>query len=785
MDLTSVIKEGFITYAGAVLQSRALVDVRDCIKPSARQIFYSMYLNKLVHSKPFKKTNNAVGLAMVDFYIHGDSSAEGIIMRGSQEFTMRYPLVDVEGNNGNLMSSGNWAAARYTSSRLSALAATLFEDIEKETIKDWRDNYDDTKQYPAVLPTKGFYNIVNGTMGIGIGMSSSIPAFNLREVNEALVKLLWNPEIDFEEIYCAPDFATGAILLNEEEVKESLRVGQGKSCKLRSVVEFDAKERCFVVTEIPYGVYTNTICKELEAILEGEENPGIDRFNDLTGSKPLIKIYLNRKANPDRVLHYLFKNTSLQSHYGINMTMLEDGRFPKVFGWKEALQAHLDHEKEVYIRGYKFDLKKLGERLHIVEGILIALARIEEVIQVIKQSTSTKQAKLNLQENFMLDDIQAQAILNIRLARLAHLEVKKFESERDNLLAQISEIEKILANEELLKKEIEKGLVNVAKKFGDSRRTKILNLKEEDESATPTEVKSLLLHLTNQNNIFLSEVSSLYTQRRGGVGSKFKLNPGEYVISTNSLNSTDLVLFFTQVGKFYHYPASEMFLNEKIPVESLINIGPYEEVRAITAYNEKSEKQNIVFFTKQGKMKKSLLSEYNTKRAGGVRAIKLSEDDEISTVLLMNEENVGILTRQGNFIICETKNVKPIGRVTQGVMGIKLNEGDSVVSARSIPDFTTQYISITGKGYSKRTKASEFVVTGRNTKGAKLQKLKEEGDYLVDFLPIVNEEEVVVTSTKAQIKFKLDNIPLTGRNTQGARSIKLGKGDSIVGISKS
>jgi DNA gyrase subunit A len=785
MDLTSVIKEGFTTYAGAVLQSRALVDVRDCIKPSARQIFYSMHLNKLVHSKPFKKTNNAVGLAMVDFYIHGDSSAEGVIMRGSQEFAMRYPLVDVEGNNGNLMSSENWAAARYTSSRLSALAATLFEDIEKETIKDWRDNYDDTKQYPAVLPTKGFYNIVNGTMGIGIGMSSSIPAFNLREVNEALVKLLWNPEIDFEEIYCAPDFATGAILLNEEEVKESLRVGQGKSCKLRSVVEFDAKERCFVVTEIPYSVYTNTICKELEAILEGEENPGIDRFNDLTGSKPLIKIYLNRKANPDRVLHYLYKNTSLQSHYGINMTMLEDGRFPKVFGWKEALQAHLDHEKEVYTRGYKFDLKKLGDRLHIVEGILIALARIEEVIQVIKQSTSTTQAKLNLQENFMLDDIQAQAILNMRLARLAHLEVKKFESERDDLLAQIGEIEKILASEELLKKEIEKGLVNVAKKFGDSRRTKILNLKEEDESATPTEVKSLLLHLTNQNNIFLSEVSSLYTQRRGGVGSKFKLNPGEYVISTNSLNSTDLVLFFTQVGKFYHYPASEMFLNEKIPVESLINIDPHEEVRAITAYNEKSEKQNIIFFTKQGRMKKSLLSEYNTKRAGGVKAIKLSEDDEISTVLLMNEENVGILTRQGNFIICETKNVKPIGRVTQGVMGIKLNEGDSVVSARSIPGFTTQYISITGKGYSKRTKASEFVVTGRNTKGAKLQKLKDEEDYLVDFLPIVNEEEVVVTSTKAQIKFKLDNIPLMGRNTQGARSIKLGEGDSIVGISKS
>ena len=247
-------------------------------------------------------------------------------------------------------------------------------------------NYDDTEQYPAVLSTKGFYNIVNGTMGIGIGAASSIPQFNLKEVNDALIKLLWNPECDFEEIYCAPDFATGGILLNENEVKESLKNGTGKACKLRSVIEFDPKERCLIVTETPYSVYTNTICGELEAILEGEDNPGIDRFNDLTGSSPLIKIYLTKKANPDKVLRYLYKNTSLQYHYSINMTMLDEGRYPKVFTWKNALLSHIEHEKKVYRRSFEFDLNKIEQRLHIVEGILIALARIEEVIETLKKN---------------------------------------------------------------------------------------------------------------------------------------------------------------------------------------------------------------------------------------------------------------------------------------------------------------------------------------------------------------------------------------------------------------
>ena len=324
-NLKPVIEESFTQYAGAVLQSRALVDVRDCLKPSARQIFYCLYTDKYVHSKPFKKTLKAIGSAL-RVYIHGDSSCEGILMRSAQPFAMRYPLVEVEGSYGNLMESGNWAAPRYTSARLSRLSEYLFSDIKKETISEWRDNYDDTEQYPAVLPSKGFFNIVNGTFGIGIGAASSIPQFNMIEVNSALIKLLQDKSCDFEEIYCAPDFATGATLLNENEVKAALKAGYGASCKLRSVIEFNKSERALVAKEIPYGVYTNTICKELEELLESEENPGIERFNDLTGATPNIKIYLKRTANPEKVLKYLYKNTDLQSYYGINLTILENGR---------------------------------------------------------------------------------------------------------------------------------------------------------------------------------------------------------------------------------------------------------------------------------------------------------------------------------------------------------------------------------------------------------------------------------------------------------------------------
>ena len=779
-NLTPIIKDSFLQFSGAVLQSRALSDARDNLKPSVRQILYCMYTDKFTYNKPFKKTLKAVGSAF-RVYIHGDSSAVGIIMRAAQPYAYRYPLVEVEGSYGTLIAANSYAAPRYTSSRLSKLSEYLFQDIEKQVIEEWRDNYDDTEQYPMVLPSKGFYNIVNGNFGLGVGMSASIPQYNLKELNEALIKLLWNSDIDFEEIYCAPDFATGGLLLNEEEVKESHKLGQGKACKLRSKITFDSQERCLIVTEIPYMVYTETICGQLEEIINGDDNPGIDRFNDLTGETPNIKIYLTKKANVDKVLKYLYKNTSLQTHYGVNFTGLEKGRYPKVFTWKELLQSHIEHEKEVYRRGFEFDLIKIKQRLHIVEGILIALANIEEVIETIKKSSSTKEANQNLCKNFLLDEIQAKAILDMKLARLAKLEVKKYEEEKEELLKEKNRIEEILNNEFLLKKEVERGLREVAEKFGDARRTQILNIeKEEDE---PIEVKNLLINLTNQGNIFVSENSSLLVQRRGGVGAKFKLNKGEYVISTLTAETTDLILFFTNKGNFYHYVAGGLPIEEKIPVESLFTIKSWEKVTAMSSYNKNNSKENIIFFTKKGIMKKSKMEDYNMKRSTGLKAIELDKDDEVISVLFTNNENICMLTSNGQFVICETKDIRTIGRTARGIKGIKLNDGDELISANIYPSNSNWIVSVSKNGYIKRTEVSDFSIQGRGTKGAKLQKLEEE-DSLVGFQIAKDEKEIIITSNRSQIKIDINGIPILSKGARGNKSIKLGEKDRVIGISK-
>ena len=778
-ELKPIIEQSMTQYAGAVLQSRALVDVRDCLKPSARQIFYALYTDKFVSNKPHHKTLKAVG-SLSRFYIHGDASAVGILMRAGQSFAMRYPLMDVKGNAGTLMESGNWAHQRYTESRLSPLANYLFTDIDKDTIEEWRDNYDDTEQYPGVLPTKGFYNIVNGTQGIAVGAASSIPQYNLKELNNALIHLIDNPDCDFNEIYCAPDFATGAILYNESDVKESMKNGTGFACKLRSVVEFDSKERCFVVTEIPYGVYTNTICGQLEEIVNGEDNPGIERFNDLTGSTPLIKIYLAKKANPDKVLKYLFKNTFLQYHYGINFTMLDNGRFPRVFGWKEMLQAHIDHERVVYRRAFEFDLNKIKARIHIIDGLLICMARIEEVVQTIRNSASTAAASIALQANFLLDEAQTKAVLDMKLSRLAHLEVKKLENEREELVGKAEAIEKILNSEELFKEEIKKGWREVAEKFGDARRTRILNIAKEDEE--PTEIRILQISMTNKNNIYLSETSTLYKQKRGGVGNKAKLEAGEYVIHSEQIESNEEIAFFTHSGDFYHYPAAALPVGERVAIESLFGLSGGERIVAISSFNKRKAEKNIVFFTKNGFVKKSELSEYNLKRSGSLKAINLDANDEIASILFIDNEDVGIMTELGNFIRITTSDIRPIGRVAKGIRGIKLNDGDAVSCAYPIQKDAQYIISVTSSGLFKKTPISEFTVQGKNTKGAKIHKLTGK-DYMADFVSLGAETEILVASSKSCIKLSINDVPTLSRVAQGAKAIKMGETDKIIGIS--
>lgn len=781
-DLKPIIEQSFGQYAGAVLQSRALVDVRDCLKPSARQIFYCLYTDKFTASKPFKKTLKAIGSAM-RMYIHGDSSCEGVIMRAGQPFAMRYPLVEVEGSFGNLMESGNWAAPRYTSSRLSDVSNFLFQDIEKDTILDWRDNYDDTEQYPAVLPCKGFYNIVNGTTGIGIGMSASLPQFNIKDVNEALIKLLWNEDIDDRELICIPDFATGGILLNEDEVRESLLKGQGKSCRLRSVVEYDDKEHCLVVKEIPYGVYTNTICKQLEALIE--ENIGIERFNDLTGANPLIKIYLTKRANPEQVLKRLYKDTSLQYYYGINFTMLEDGKFPRVFTWKETLQAYLTHQKEVYTRSFKYDLNKIEKRIHIIDGLLIALENIDDVVALIKNSVSSAAAKTALQEKYNLSEEQAKAILDVKLARLARLEVEKLISEKNELEQKANWIKEILNDINKLKSIIQEDLEKVAKKYGDARRTRVMNLKTgDDEDETPIEEKELIVYLSNFGNLYTEEKSTLLVQRRGGKGAKVKLAKNEYLVETISDSNASTCLAFSNKGKVYSFNMASLTPSQKLNVREIFELESDEQITRLLPFNKFNSYKYILFTTTRGLVKKTEVEEYRIRKSKGVIALKLKDGDSLVGVEFINDEPLKFLTKQGKSVIIDTREINSTGRATAGVCGIKLNEGDEVVCAHLISNDITHILTISKFGVMKKIPYSEFNIGSRATKGASIQKLKDE-DQMANFLPLNSEDkELTLISTIGTIRIPIDTIEESSRAAQGVQAKKLVAKEYIIKVVK-
>lgn len=782
MSLKNALEQSFQTYAGMTIRDRAICDARDCLKPGARMSMYAQFIEKITPDKPYRKSQKSVAAAMDHFYVHGDLSLYPLFARLGKTWAMRYVLEDFQGNTGTIEESNNEAASRYTEMRLAPLAMNLFTNIEKETITKWNESYSGEENYPTVLPSVGFYNIVNGTSGIATAISASIPQFNLKEVNEAMIKLLYNKNVPFDEIYCAPDFCTGAILLNEEEVKESLRVGHGSACKLRSVLEYDSVNRCIIVKEIPYGVYTETIRSQLMEIMESENNPGIEKFLDQSGTTPVIKIFISKRANPDKIIRYLYKNTALQYHYAINMIMLDNGKVPKVFGWREALQAHIDHEIEIYTKSYQFDLRKIASRIHIVDGLLIALANIDEVISIIKNASSSITAGIALREKFLLDEIQTKHILDTKLSRLAKLEVKKLQDEKQKLENEASRLNAILNDENLLKAEIEKGFHATIIKFGDKRRTKIMNISKNEEEE-PVEIRQLILNFTNIGNIFVTEGSTLYTQRKGGVGIKFKLEKGEYVVSNRVGDNTDMVLFFSNRGNFYHVRMSELPVGEKIHTSALISTQPNEEIRAATILSKNCDKKYIVFITKQGIIKKSLLDEYNVKRAGGAKAIELGKDDEIVNVLFLNEESIGILTAEGNLLLTTTNDVRAIGRVSKGIKGIKLNDGDYVISAKTLPQNTKQLLSITQKGLSKRTNFDEFTFTGKNTKGKKIQKITED-DLMADFLAIENESEILVVSSTAQLKVSTTEISSLGRGAQGSKTIKLKVNDKVISLQK-
>ena len=676
LEFEDVIKESFTQYAGAVIQSRALVDVRDCVKPSARQVYYSLFTDKFTSDKPFKKTLKAIGSAM-RFYIHGDASCEGIIMRSGQPFAMRYPLIEIEGSYGTLTETGNWAASRYTSSRLSSISNYLLQDTNSNTIDEWVDNYDDTEQYPRVLSSLGYYNIVNGSTGIAVGLASSIPQFNLKEVNNALIKLLSNNEVSDDEILCYPDFATGATIINKSDVAASLKQGKGKACILQATINYDEKENALVIVDLPYGVYTNTICGEVSKFVSENPGIGITGINDLTGEDVCIKIYLDKGIDQEKIQHLLYANTSLQKSYSINMTMLENGRFPKVYGWRKALTAHLEHEKKVYILLYTQELNKLRHRLKIVQGIIKAINNINEVINIIKQSSSTKEANLNLQKLLDIDEEQAKAILDMKLSRLAKLEIDKFIQERNQLEQRIAEVEAILNSEELLKQQMIKKFQEVSEKFGDARRTNITEKAAAKVAKTAKEKAEVLpedvIVYMNKDGYIKSVPTNVYRKSKEPAMSLFKTT------------TADMIMLFTSMGRMFRIKLSSIKTcgnNDKgTAAGSIIPLEPGESVLKMVSNTDTHD--FVLFTTKNGIVKKTKVADYisNTQNLRGIKAMTIKPGDSLISVSLgYDTDSIILVSVDSHIIRFAADDINAQGKTASGVKGISLNDGSYIVS---------------------------------------------------------------------------------------------------------
>lgn len=784
INLLDCVNESFKIYAGMTIMDRAIVDARDSLKPALRMCMYAQLLDKITYEKPFKKSHKSVASAMDHFYVHGDGACYDVMVRMAQPFNTRYMLEDFDGQCGTA-TNGKAAAARYTEMRLGELGCTLFNGIKKNTIDSWTNNYDDTEKFPNVVPSFGFYNIVNGTTGIATGLASSIPQFNLKEVNEAMIKLLWNREVDYDEIYCPPDFCTGGTILNASAVKELLKVGEGGSVRLRSTAEFDEKENCIYFTEIPYGTYVDTILEQLTELINSGELIGIAKILDLSTKKAKIKVVLEKNVNPNKIISQLFKKTSLENTFTINMVMLDNGCFPKVFGWREALLAHIDHEIACKKRMYEWEIEKILARINVIDGLLLAIANIDEVVSLIKTSTRKSEAKDKLIERFGFNEEQADAILKMPLSRIANLEIQSLKDEKEKIIGEKAGFEKILNSKELLYKEIEAGMRNVAKKFGDERRTRLLDLdfSSKEEDAEPIEKKELLIYYTNLGNIHTVESSTLVKTKRGGKGSKIKLAENEVITKTISDDNFSSLLVFSNKGKMYSISIDELPINAKINVAQLFSFEVGEKATTITSIT-RQKAEYFVFVTKNGMVKKTKSEEYKLKRGKSIKAINLKEDDEVINVMFLNNEKIGLLTNNGNCIIIDTETINPIGRVSMGVKGIKLNDDDYVIDSKVVKDDDSFLVTLTKNGLIKKASMSDFPLCSRATKGKKISEVRE-SDKVIKFLTLDNDSDIIVITKRNSIKISTSELRILSRFALGVKAINLNENDFAIDLIKS
>ena len=790
VEVNDELKKSFISYAMAVNVSRAIPDVRDGLKPVHRRILYSMGELNLFNDKPYRKSARIVGEVMGKYHPHGDSSVYDALVRLAQDFSIGCPLVDGHGNFGSV-DGDSPAAMRYTEARLSKIAGLMLEDIDKNTV-DFYPNFDDTLMQPSVLPSKFPNLLVNGADGIAVGMATNIPPHNLAEVISGVQALIANPDIEIDDlirIIPAPDFPTGGIIMGRAAIKHAYKTGRG-GIVVRGKAEIEETEsgrHRIIVTELPYQVNKARLIIQMADLVKNKKIEGIADIKEESDRDGMrIVIDLKRDANPQVVLNMLYKHTQLQVSDGIIFLALVDGT-PRILNLKEMLYYYLEHQKEVLTRKTQFDLGKALEREHIVKGLVIALANIDEVVQIIKTSSDKQDAVAKLMENFELSDKQANAILEMKLARLTSLEVTKLKEELEELEALIADLNDILAKPQRVLQIINDYLENVKNQFGTPRKTEISMEVGNIDNEDLIEKEDVVISLTHGGYVKRMSVSEYHAQKRGGVGiSAHKTKEEDFVERILITSTHSDLLFFTNFGKVYSIRAYEVPEAQRQAkgraVINLLPLMPDEKVEALLSF-EKGQEGNLIIATRNGLIKKTDLKEFASILKSGKIAIKLVEGDKLINVGLTNGNNeILIASNKGKCIKFNEKNVRPMGRTSQGVRSMKLDSDDYIVDMAILnPD--TQLITITENGFGKRTNPEDYRLQTRGGKGIKAGNFNEKTGKLVA-LKVVNEEEdlMLISDNGVIIRMAAADVRMVGRSSLGVKVMRLRPGAKIVSV---
>lgn len=778
-DFQKSIENAFLEYGASVAQERSIPDVRDGLKIGLRQGLYSQFFNKLTHKNKFQKAQKSVAAAMSLCYVHGDAAMYDTFIRAAKPFAYRYPIEEAQGAYGTPVAPDDHSASRYVEMRSGEIADYFFDGLKKNAVNEWYWNYDDTEQIPSVLPSIGFWNMVNGCSGIAVAMATSVPQFNLKEVNEALIKIIENPDVDFNQIYCAPDFATGGTITNAKEVKESLRYGKGSSIRLKAKLEYFPDQNMIKATELPYGVYTNTVIGQIKSLTEENENYGIERVIDHTKKEADIRIYLTKGTNANRMIAKLYKDTSLENWFAVNMIMLDMGRFPKVFGWREACDAYIAHIRECKRRELEFDLEKALARENILNGLLIAAANIDEVVSIIRASDSPADASVKLIERFKFNEDQTKAILAMKLSALTRVDSIKLNDELEEIKQKIELLRHLLMNSPALDAELIKVLRSVADKFGDERRTTVVNVveKNEDDETPQIQEDDVAVMLFDNNMLRVVKSDELNGAKRGKKGTNLKPPKNANLINTLYTTNLGSIAAFTSGGRMYSFSLSDLEYGHDYSVYELIQLLDDEKVLTLIDNNSFSSFKHILFVTRQGLIKKSKTSEYNTRAKKGQVAIKLKEDDSIVNVFLSSNEKdrIMIASNSGYSVFYDHSDIAAIGRASQGVKAIKLKSDEYVVGATMVKENISYkgIFSITSTGKGKMTKVEDYNETSRAIKGSLVQKLDDEEELAAIYAITEEQDKIFVTANNKAVALLTKEIPVQGKLTSGVRIIDI------------